>query len=258
VDFNIERLFKPAVHLTTTKMARIFLFISSLVLFVSAVVADPINEWCPVTPTEPAESHLTVEFEGQTIGFCCRACIRKFLESPETYRTNLPAPEPTGGSATSAKPEISPPERSLAERAWRLLGNLHVLAIHFPIALLLISAPLEVVAALRRSAQWAFAARINFSVGAVAALAAAVLGWIAAANSNYTGEAASLLEWHRWLGTSVAIIALCGAFGLAMSASRPRWGSWVYWICLALICVMIPIAAHLGGSMIYGTNHLSL
>ena len=120
------------------------------------------------------------------------------------------------------------------------------------------SAPLEVIAALRRSDEWAFAARINFSIGAVAALAAAMLGWIAAANSSYTGEAASLLEWHRWFGTSVAIIALSGACGLAMSASRLRWGRRVYWISLAVLCVLIPITAHLGGSMIYGKNHLSL
>lgn len=239
-------------------MARLLLFISTCFLFVSAAVAAPINKWCPVTPTEPAESHLTVEFDGRTIGFCCRSCIRKFLESPESYRANLPATEPTSGSATSAKLQVSAPERSLADRVWRLLGNLHVLAIHFPIALLLMSAPLEVIAALRRSDQWAFAARINFSVGAVAALAAAMLGWIAAANSSYTGEAASLLEWHRWFGTSVAIIALSGACGLAISASRPRWGRRVYWISLAVLCVMIPITARLGGSMIYGLSHLSL
>lgn len=71
------------------------LIIAMLGMGVATVAATPINEQCPVTPDEPAEPHLTVEFEGRPIGFCCRACIRQLRENPEAYRTNLPPPAPS-------------------------------------------------------------------------------------------------------------------------------------------------------------------
>lgn len=234
----------------------------SAVFLVGTASAAPVNEWCPVTPDEPAESHLTVEFEGQTIGFCCRACVRKFLADPELYRTNLPhfAPAYTEPASTPAAEQGQPAEltdTSLAGRIWRLLGNLHILAVHFPVALLLLAAPLEAAAVLRGSAKFAFAARVNFVVGAVAAITAAALGWIAAANIHYTGDAADLLEWHRWLGTSLAIVAVAGGVALIFEFRGHRGGTPIFRATLILLLLLIPLAAHFGGSLVYGPNHLA-
>lgn len=147
---------------------------------------------------------------------------------------------------------------SLIERTWRLLGNLHILAVHFPIALFIVAAPLELAAVLRRSPKLAFASRANFLIGSVAALLAAALGWIAAANSHYTGDAAILLEWHRWLGTSSALIALLGVFGLFLESRVKPHGTLLFRGCLSVLLVLIPVVAHFGGSLIYGPDHLSL
>lgn len=249
---------------------KIPLIIATLALLQAATAfATPINEWCPVTPDEPAESHLTIEFEGQTIGFCCRACVRKFVANPEPYRANLPlspstpTPSPTASHEQPMHPEIqmatSPSEPiSLIERTWRLLSNLHILAVHFPIALFIVAAPFELAAVLRRSTKLAFVSRANFLIGSVSALLAAALGWIAAANSHYTGDAASLLDWHRWLGTSSALIALFGVFGLILESNGKTRGTLIFQGSLVALLVLIPIAAHFGGSLIYGPDHLSL
>lgn len=241
------------------------LIIATLVyLHAATVFATPINEWCPVTPDEPAESHLTIEFEGQQIGFCCRACVRKFISNPDLYRSNLPpsptppAPDPTESLDHSVHDEIQKVMPiSLFQRAWRFLGNLHILAVHFPIALLILAAPLELAAVLRRSRKFAFASRANFLIGSVAALIAAALGWIAAANSHYTGDAASLLEWHRWLGTASALVALSGVFGLILESTGKARGTLIFQGSLFVLLVLIPIASHYGGSLTYGPDHLS-
>lgn len=244
-------------------MPKLLVIVVSVFLLVEFAAAAPVNDWCPVTPDEPAESHLTVEFEGQTIGFCCRACVRKFLADPEIYRANLPmlAPAAPVDSASNLDPttEVAKSTQiSFLGRIGRLLGNLHILAIHFPIALLLLATPLEAVAIFRRSEKFAFAARVNFLIGSVTALAAATLGWISAANSHYTGDAAAILEWHRWLGTSLAIVAIAGVGGLLLERTGDKRGTTLFRVTVIILLILVPIASHFGGSLVYGPDHLSI
>lgn len=230
-----------------------------LMVGVVASAAQPINDRCPVTPEEPAEPHLTLDFEGRTIGFCCRSCIRQFRENPEAYRANLPpvttaasAPPPEGSAHTGS------PSSSLGviDRGFRFAGNLHVLAIHFPIALLLIAALIEGLSWKWNTPQMRFASRLNFLFGAAGAVVAALLGWIAAANSHYTGDAAVTLEWHRWLGLTVALLALIGSMSLLAEKRGNPTGTIGYRTVLLLLVLLIPVTAHLGGTLIFGPNHL--
>jgi len=52
--------------------------------------AAPINALCPVTTDEVVDPRFTAIFKGQTIGLCCKKCLRKFNEDPEAYVANLP------------------------------------------------------------------------------------------------------------------------------------------------------------------------
>jgi uncharacterized membrane protein len=238
------------------------LFLAGLAMLFSAIqlLAGPINDRCPVTTEQPAESHLTVEFEGRTIGFCCRDCIRKFRESPETYRANLPPVIVLAHDAPQSRlehPSSQPPQSlSPAERIFRFAGNLHVVAVHFPIALILLAALLEYIGWIGNAPRFLFAARVNFSVGVAGALAAAMLGWIAADNSHYTGEAAATLEWHRWLGLAVVGFAVIGLACVMAEKLNRRVGTAGFRFILILLAVLIIATAHLGGTLIYGPNHL--
>ncbi len=49
-----------------------------------------INTVCPVTTDEEVDPAFTIEYEGQTIGFCCRKCRTRFDEDPEAYLAELP------------------------------------------------------------------------------------------------------------------------------------------------------------------------
>ena len=54
--------------------------------------AKPINQSCPVMGGEvdPNTPHA-VEYQGQTIGFCCAGCVSEFEKNPEKYMSKVEA-----------------------------------------------------------------------------------------------------------------------------------------------------------------------
>jgi uncharacterized membrane protein/YHS domain-containing protein len=274
---------------------KLFSLISIFLFSVVSATAEPINEMCPVTPDEPTEPWITTEYEGETIGFCCKSCMRKFNANPEAYLENLKAsPNSHGGEvhaehgdsrSVAASGEKSHPadghghaddavstsgnepeehdhstdhgSENGASPSWLiLLGKLHVLAVHLPIALLPLAGALEGLGMIRKSPAWLFAARTNFVVGSIMAIIAASLGWIAAGQSNYSGDLAEILFLHRWVGVSVAVFA---ALGLAMLLPAVRGNEValrLYRIVIFLLIVLVAVAAYLGGSLIYGIDYL--
>jgi uncharacterized membrane protein/YHS domain-containing protein len=275
-----------------------------LILVLSAsflMAAEPINTMCPVTTDEAVEAGITTVYQGKTIGFCCKSCLRKFNANPQAYLENLAmetADEESGhhseedshadtnshadadshaekgshsdadshSDAGSAKEsghdhatdhQEDDAEASASSRLLILLGKLHVLVVHLPIALLPLAGIFELIGIKLHSKTWQFSARINFIFGGLAALTAASFGWIAASQSNYTGELAEVLQVHRWLGVSVASLSLLGLLGLLVTRGRhKKLGTTLYRITLFVLLIVVPITAHFGGSMIYGTDYL--
>jgi len=266
------------------------LFFSSLGL----ASAEPVNEMCPVTPEEPAESWYTTEYEGKTIGFCCKKCIRKFNADPEAYLANLDMQEaahgetevmasdghaqeeghdsghdhgqnePVGDASSHTDKEVGGHDHATdhgssddtkSGRWLALLGNFHVLIVHLPIALLPLAGLLEAISLFFKSEKWRFAARLNFIAGASMGIVAAVFGWIAASQSSYGGELAEILTWHRWLGVSVASIAVIGLLALLLAKFKSPRAINVYRTGVFILIILVPVAAHLGGTLIYGKNY---
>ena len=79
-----------------------------------------------------------------------------------------------------------------------LIGRLHPLLIHFPIALVIAAAAAEGAALLTGDDDWRTVAVRNVRAGAGFALFAALAGWRLALTPEM--EPSSLLEWHRWHG----------------------------------------------------------
>lgn len=273
------------------RLTLLLLFFSSLGL----AAAEPVNQMCPVTPEEPAESWYTTEYQGKTIGFCCKKCIRKFNADPEAYLANLDiqaasheetevmasnkdhaqqeghdtehdhgqsqavgdasphADQDTGGHDHATDHGSSDDTKSGRWQA--ILGNFHVIIVHLPIALLPLAGLLEAMSLFFKSEKWRFAARLNFIAGASMAIVAAVLGWIAAGQSSYSGELAEILTWHRWIGVSVASIAAIGLLALLLEKSKTPRALNVYRSVAFILIILVPVAAHLGGTLIYGKNY---
>jgi len=245
---------------TDTKMPLIPVILIPFLLGIASASlrADTIiNQWCPVTPEEPADSFFTSEYDGKTIGFCCRSCVRDFERNPETYLHNLPGFEARKGAESSAAEVAHPAHHLSSKRFWEWIGKFHVLSVHFPIALLLVAGPLEFAGAWRRRDVWIRAARIVFVLGALGSGLTAVLGWIAAAQAEYPSTMQDTLELHRWLGTSVTVIALVGLVLLGTHIKNPsKTVLRAYRAILLLLLLLVPLASHFGGSLVFGIDYL--
>ena len=134
-----------------------------------------------------------------------------------------------------------------------LTGRLHPLLVHFPIALILISAVAELVAVTTRFPEWHMVAVANVRAGAAFALASAGAGWLLA--SSRIVEASSALEWHRWLGLMAALAAVSTTLAYG-EIDRSPGRVWLYRIALFSAAACVAVAGHFGAALVWGADFL--
>lgn len=163
---------------------------------------------------------------------------------------------PSGASSMGHMHDDSPVGKSFSQRLFNWLGRLHVMVIHFPIAMIIGALGVELFGLYRRNASYQHAARIMLVVGALGAIVAASLGWFA--GGFYLADRNPVLMTHRWLGTSIAVFASLLVY-LAFARRRPRGSNrTIYWLLLAGLTVAISIQGWLGGSFMHGgLRHLA-
>lgn len=142
----------------------------------------------------------------------------------------------------------------------RVVGRLHPLVVHFPIALLAAGMLFELFAlAFRRErAKPTNAGLACVVVGAIGAGVAAWAGWMNAEAEPHGRGVADLIEVHRWLGIATVVLALvalvAGAIG---KTGRARAMTAAYRVALVLAAGVVAVAGHWGGSIVYGEDYLS-
>lgn len=239
------------------------LALGSLAPRVHAEPATIANDFCPVTPEEWAEADISTTYEGKSVYFCCQRCRRQFLEDPARYLEKLPqfadALADHGRAHDHAHDhgpgkEVSP---SAPARAYRFAGKLHPLAVHFPIALVLVALGLEIAYLMTRRRVLSDTNRVLLPLAALGALGAALLGWAAGSHASYPGELAALLDQHRWVGVATAAATVMTAI---FSELHQRGGgakvTFGYRVTLVLAAAFIVVAGHLGGNLVFGPDHL--
>jgi uncharacterized membrane protein len=137
-----------------------------------------------------------------------------------------------------------------------LIGRLHPLLIHFPIALVLAAGGAEAAATFTTNDRWRIVALHNVRIAAAFAIPAAFAGWRLAFDSG--SDAPALLEWHRWLGTLAAAATLAAALATAPIRRRPAAAQWIYRIALLTAAALVAVAGHLGGALAWGPGFLHL
>lgn len=228
-----------------------------------------LNEWCPVMPEEKADPEITTTYLGKTVAFCCDMCWKKFRADPERYLARLPqfsdvvggasAPETSGPEATDS--EAQPGASGEAEDGEDLIpfaGRLHPVMVHFPLA--------GVPVALLGFVLWVTTGREAFARADVPALFVATLG---AGGAYLTGDIAResirfseklevIAGRHDNVSTAILILLVC------LSVFRVwRWnrmtGRWrlVYGVGLAVGAAMLGVTGYLGGSLVFGPDHLA-
>ena len=143
---------------------------------------------------------------------------------------------------------------TLEGRLVRWLGGWHPAVIHFPIALLLTAAFLELMALVRRKPIYSASNKMLLAIGAVGAFVAAPLGWMNAGLPTADDEAA--LTIHRWLGSALPFLMLL-LWRLKPQAETSVRRFPVYEIVLVIAVIAILVQAYFGAEVTHGAGHMA-
>lgn len=133
------------------------------------------------------------------------------------------------------------------------LGRWHPVAVHFPIALLILAAIAELLFLVSRSPLYEDAARFNVLAGTAAAPVAALLGLASASAGADPVAMADTFSTHRALGIATALAAPLLAY-LSETCRGPGRGHLrkLYVALLLITAVLVGAAGHFGGKLVYG------
>jgi uncharacterized membrane protein len=171
--------------------------------------------------------------------------------------TGAPAPLTEFPPVEAGFSEPESPIRSLPTRLLQLFGKLHVLMIHFPIALLAAAAIAE--SWLIWKGRWGMSPVVRFCVllGAGAAVVAAVAGWVHASYGPLGSDTGQTLALHRWLGTAAGVGAVATALACEWDVLQTRRSS-LFRAILFFSAALVGAAGHFGGMLVYGSDFFHL
>jgi len=135
-----------------------------------------------------------------------------------------------------------------------LVGRLHPLIVHFPIALVIVAAFAEVVTTATGDCRWRGVAFLNVRAGAIFALAALIAGWRLVSTLGL--ESSPLLEWHRWTGVIAVLLTVTVAVATWHAERKPLRHLWIYRIALVSAASLVAVTGHIGGMLVWGVNFL--
>ena len=139
-------------------------------------------------------------------------------------------------------------------------SRFHPVVVHFPIALSM-AALLAEVLSLFPKLQWASASsRFCILLAAAGAIAAGVTGWLKFTHGPMAGvtpdDATNL---HRWVGTASGGLAIVAAALSLLTSVLPQStkARWTYRAVLVLAVAIVGFSGHLGGLLVFGSDHFN-
>jgi mono/diheme cytochrome c family protein/uncharacterized membrane protein len=140
-----------------------------------------------------------------------------------------------------------------ARATWlQFLGRFHPLAVHMPIALLLLLPLIEMAGRTRFFPSLLQSADFILALSTCGAIAAATLGWLLAKSGGYSG---SLVTQHMWGGIAVAAASwLCWVLRGMMRVDHPGT---LYTLALIAAVGLVAFTGYRGGQLTLGENHLT-
>jgi uncharacterized membrane protein len=131
----------------------------------------------------------------------------------------------------------------------QVAGRMHPLVLHFPITLLFLGLLIDGLLARRhpRNEAWQETAVLVFHLLAVASAVTALLGFFLYKEGGYEG---SHVDWHKWLGAGVSVLA---ALVVRLKAKSSRW----YFPTLLVGALAMTATGHLGAEITHGEGFLT-
>lgn len=221
----------------------------------------PINAMCPVMTDEEVVPKYSIEWNGQTIGFCCRKCVGRFERGPEQYVVNLPDVFADGAEVALADvdPVIADDEHDHEEHGelMTLFARTHVLVLHFPIGLLVAAAIAEMLALLRRSSALTSAAHYCANLALPFAAWTFFSGLQLEEQTKVGPILHDMLDRHELLGQiTAALVALVFILGWRARRAGASAGASTLWrLSLFSAAALVGATAHAGGQLVYGLGY---
>jgi uncharacterized membrane protein len=142
---------------------------------------------------------------------------------------------------------FAPPNGAQRAEFAQFVGRFHPLAVHLPIALLLLVPILEVAALLRSRRDLQHSAGFVLGLSAIVAVVSASLGWLLAWSGGYQG---SIVTQHMWGGVSLAGASLI-CWGLR------SWNRPIYFVALLATLGLLIWTSDQGGKLTHGATFLT-
>jgi len=132
------------------------------------------------------------------------------------------------------------------------MDNIHPLLVHFPIALLSVFFVMDMIGTFANKPQSRSVASVFLYLGTIAALFTVIAGHIAADSVAHGGNVHEIMEKHEDLGMAILSLATAlSAWRLKHKGLFQGFINGVFLTLSALLCVLIALAADLGGFMVY-------
>lgn len=133
------------------------------------------------------------------------------------------------------------------------IGKFHPLLVHLPIGILLLGILLHWMSRREKFTNLKPAVGITLILGAISAVLSCISGWLLAQGAEYNEET---LDQHKWMGISVAVIAIL-YYLLYTDKLSLKISSAVPYIVSLVLFVLINITGHLGGTLTHGEGYLT-
>nr|MBA4168764.1 DUF1549 domain-containing protein [Chitinophagaceae bacterium] len=138
---------------------------------------------------------------------------------------------------------------------WSFFGRLHPLTVHFPVALILFAAILELFTLKKFNSKLRPGIKLCVLTGALSAAVSVMLGLVLAKDGDYGAQTLSL---HQWWGIATAILSIGAAIILYGFNSYSGSGRIKLYRSLLFITAMgISVTGHFGASLTHGEDYLS-
>ena len=138
------------------------------------------------------------------------------------------------------------------------IGKLHVLIVHFPIALALCAALADILWLATRKDRFRDAGMYCLVLAAISAVPVVITGLAVAGGQEFVGDYLSIVTTHKYLGIISFVIAAFAAI-IRLSCREKLKGLWLVAYCVLILALVVSIAltGHYGGMLVHGKNFLS-
>jgi uncharacterized membrane protein len=134
----------------------------------------------------------------------------------------------------------------------RWIGQFHLVILHFPIALTVMTVVAEILFFWYRKPVFEQAAYFMIISAAVWAVPTALLGLALSYGAAYQGLQLEIFEWHRYFGSLTVFLAALTAYLRYDYFAKQKKSLALYYISLFFLFISVSLTGVFGGSLAFG------